>query len=57
MRYDPVRNYVGGTFVAPDVPLTDVYNPSSGFLEYLQPSRLVSIIVRTENQHPRPDIL
>jgi malonate-semialdehyde dehydrogenase (acetylating) / methylmalonate-semialdehyde dehydrogenase len=30
MRYAPVRNYVGGSFVAPDVPATEVYDPSSG---------------------------
>src|ERR687895_1768442 len=30
MKYPEVRNYVGGTFVAPDRPLLDVYDPSSG---------------------------
>ena len=30
MRYDVVQNYVGGTFVAPEAPLADVYDPSSG---------------------------
>jgi malonate-semialdehyde dehydrogenase (acetylating)/methylmalonate-semialdehyde dehydrogenase len=30
MRYAPVQNYVGGSFVAPDVPLTDVFDPSNG---------------------------
>jgi malonate-semialdehyde dehydrogenase (acetylating) / methylmalonate-semialdehyde dehydrogenase len=30
MRYADVQNYVGGTFVAPDVPVSDVYDPSSG---------------------------
>ncbi len=25
-----MQNYLGGTFVAPDVPMTDVYDPSSG---------------------------
>src|SRR5688572_19957182 len=30
MRYADVQNYVGGVFVAPDVPATEVYDPSSG---------------------------
>ena len=30
MRYPDVQNYLGGTFVAPDVPVADVYDPSSG---------------------------
>jgi malonate-semialdehyde dehydrogenase (acetylating)/methylmalonate-semialdehyde dehydrogenase len=30
MRYTDVQNYVGGAFVAPDVPVVDVYDPSSG---------------------------
>src|SRR6266571_6058199 len=30
MKYGPLQNYVGGTFVAADLPLLDVYNPSSG---------------------------
>jgi malonate-semialdehyde dehydrogenase (acetylating)/methylmalonate-semialdehyde dehydrogenase len=30
MKYAEVRNYVGGTFVSPDVPLLDVFDPSSG---------------------------
>lgn len=30
MKYSDVQNYLGGTFVAPDVPVVDVYNPSSG---------------------------
>jgi malonate-semialdehyde dehydrogenase (acetylating)/methylmalonate-semialdehyde dehydrogenase len=30
MKYPEVRNYVGGTFVAADRPLLDVYDPSSG---------------------------
>lgn len=30
MRYSDVQNYVGGAFVAPDVPVTAVYDPSSG---------------------------
>jgi malonate-semialdehyde dehydrogenase (acetylating)/methylmalonate-semialdehyde dehydrogenase len=32
MKYSPLRNYVGGDFVAPaaDRPLLDVYDPSSG---------------------------
>jgi acyl-CoA reductase-like NAD-dependent aldehyde dehydrogenase len=30
MRYAPVQNHVGGRFVAPDVPLPDVFDPSSG---------------------------
>jgi malonate-semialdehyde dehydrogenase (acetylating)/methylmalonate-semialdehyde dehydrogenase len=30
MRYADVQNYVGGTFVAPDVPVSDVFDPSSG---------------------------
>lgn len=32
MRYPEVRNYVGGTFVTSDVPVTDVYDPSDGTL-------------------------
>jgi malonate-semialdehyde dehydrogenase (acetylating)/methylmalonate-semialdehyde dehydrogenase len=30
MKYAPVRNYVGGTFVEPDRPALDVHDPSSG---------------------------
>ena len=30
MRYPDVQNYVGGAFVAPGVPVFDVYDPSSG---------------------------
>ena len=30
MRYPDVQNYLGGTFVAPDVAVIDVYDPSSG---------------------------
>ncbi len=30
MRYADVQNYVGGTFVAPDVPVAEVFDPSSG---------------------------
>src|SRR5688500_18150429 len=30
MKYPQVRNYVGGSFVAADRPLLDVYDPSSG---------------------------
>lgn len=30
MRYSDVQNYVGGSFVAPDVQLLDVHDPSSG---------------------------
>jgi malonate-semialdehyde dehydrogenase (acetylating)/methylmalonate-semialdehyde dehydrogenase len=30
MRYPDVQNYVGGAFVAPTVPVVDVYDPSSG---------------------------
>ena len=30
MKYPEVRNYVGGTFVSPDRPLLDVFDPSNG---------------------------
>src|SRR5688500_14354033 len=30
MRYADVQNYVGGVFVAPDVPVAEVHDPSSG---------------------------
>src|SRR5687768_8071952 len=30
MKYPEVRNYVGGTFVAADRPLLEVFDPSSG---------------------------
>jgi malonate-semialdehyde dehydrogenase (acetylating) / methylmalonate-semialdehyde dehydrogenase len=30
MRYPDVQNYLGGTFVAPEVPFTDVFDPASG---------------------------
>jgi malonate-semialdehyde dehydrogenase (acetylating)/methylmalonate-semialdehyde dehydrogenase len=30
MRYADVQNYVGGAFVAPDVPAAEVHDPSSG---------------------------
>ena len=30
MRYADVQNYVGGSFVSPDVPVTEVHDPSSG---------------------------
>ncbi len=30
MKYEEVRNYVGGGFVTADLPLIDVYDPSSG---------------------------
>jgi len=30
MKYNDVQNCLGGTFVAPDVPVVDVYDPSSG---------------------------
>ncbi len=30
LRYPEVRNYVGGSFVADDLPALDVYNPSDG---------------------------
>ena len=30
MRYADVQNYVGGSFVSPDVPVAEVHDPSSG---------------------------
>lgn len=32
MKYAEVQNCIGGAFVSPDVPMLDVYNPSSGEL-------------------------